>query len=39
MTLSSKDLIAEEKLRRCLDIGADHLCQIEMEGKADSWQK
>jgi electron transfer flavoprotein beta subunit len=32
-------LIAEDELRRCLAMGADHLFQIKMEDSRDSWAK
>lgn len=32
-------LIAENELRRCLALGADRLCRIDLEGELDSWAK
>lgn len=32
-------IIAEAELRRCLAMGADHLYQIDMDGKMDAWSK
>ena len=32
-------IVAGEALLRCMALGADHLCQVEMEDKIDPWQK
>ena len=32
-------IVAEEALLRCMALGADHLCQVDMEDKMDPWQK
>ncbi len=32
-------IIAEKELRRCMAMGADHLYQIDMTGRVDTWQK
>jgi len=32
-------IIAEKELRRCMAMGADHLFQIDMNGRVDPWQK
>jgi electron transfer flavoprotein beta subunit len=32
-------IIAQAELRRCLAMGADHLYQIDMDGKMDAWSK
>lgn len=32
-------ITAEEELRRCMAMGADRLCQIDMAGPMDPWQK
>lgn len=32
-------IVAWEALLRCMALGADHLCQVEMEGRMDPWQK
>ncbi len=32
-------IVAGEALLRCMALGADHLCQVEMEGRVDTWQK
>lgn len=32
-------IIAEAELRRCLAMGADHLYQIDMNGRMDPWRK
>lgn len=32
-------ILAGDALLRCMAFGADHLCQVEMEDKMDSWRK
>ena len=32
-------IIAEKELRRCMAMGADHLYQIDITGRVDTWQK
>ena len=32
-------IVAWDALLRCMAPGADHLCQVEMEGRIDPWQK